>query len=425
MPSEAPGRRRGTRHRRSVALCLVALTLVAVHPVAADQISDKQAQRGQVGGFISNLQGQIATTQDKEAKVKSVIAAIDAQIARTQASAAAAQNELERIAQHLAAEQQHLEQTKVKLAADKVALANDMRLVFMAANDSTTMNNLLTSGDFNEFWRRLFDLRRISAGEHDVTEAVRRETDDIQSTVDRIGQQEKQQQATVAQLNDTLQQLSNQQADRLAAQQALATVEADDQKRLADNVQAAHQLDSEIASLQEAQRQAEEAARRRAAALAAGAAAAQRSGQGGLVGGLVGGGGTGQFQWPERGPITQGFGCSPYSFEQYDPSCPSRHFHSGIDIGAPGGTPIGASDAGIAYVYPGNTGYGNHVIIIHGGGFATVYGHLARFNVGNGEQVAVNRVIGYEGSTGNSTGPHLHFEIRLNDSPVNPFKYLP
>ena len=136
------------------------------------------------------------------------------------------------------------------------------------------------------------------------------------------------------------------------------------------------------------------------------------------------GGGNGHFVWPESGPITQGFGCTPYQFEPWDPNCASHHFHTGIDIGAAWGTPVGAGDAGIAYTYYSSYGYGNHVIIVHGNGWVSIYGHLASFAVGNGQAVGRGQTIGYEGSTGNSTGPHLHFEIRLNDVPQNPLQYL-
>ncbi|MFN2591614.1 MAG: murein hydrolase activator EnvC [Candidatus Dormibacteria bacterium] len=403
---------------------------VAVTPTSADQISDKQHQREQVGGFINNLKGQISQTQDKETQLRSVIAGVDAQITQTKARIAVAQAELQRITEDLAAEQDRLEKAEAQLALDKQQLASDMKLAYIAGNDSTPLNNLLTSGDFNEFWRRLFELRRISDGQHTATETVHKQRDLVQTSVRKIGDDQKRQRSTVNGLNNTLNDLDVQLQSRQAAQQILVGVEAQDNAQLAQNEQAAHQLDNEIASLREAQRRAAEAARRRAEAEAAARSAAQRRQSAQSVLGdvssiVTGGGGSGQFQWPERGPITQGFGCTPYTMEPYDAGCRSKHFHSGIDIAAPGGNPVAAADAGTAFAYRSSYGFGNHVIIVHGGGFATVYGHLSGFNVGNGESVGRGRVIGYEGSTGNSTGPHLHFEIRLNESPVNPFNYLP
>jgi murein DD-endopeptidase MepM/ murein hydrolase activator NlpD len=126
------------------------------------------------------------------------------------------------------------------------------------------------------------------------------------------------------------------------------------------------------------------------------------------------GGGTGQFGWPMNPHwISQGFGCSNYPFEMYWAACPSRHLHSGIDIAEPYGTPVMAADNGVASTYGTCCGYGNYVILTHGNGYSTLYGHLASFNVRNGQLVVRGQVIAFEGSTGNSTGPHLHFEIRV------------
>jgi murein DD-endopeptidase MepM/ murein hydrolase activator NlpD len=143
------------------------------------------------------------------------------------------------------------------------------------------------------------------------------------------------------------------------------------------------------------------------------------------------GGGTGQFEWPEptcgHGCISQGFGCNSYWFEQYEPSCPYPHrIHTGIDIAGPWGTPVVAADTGVIYFYAGYYGYGNYIIIIHGHGYSTLYGHLSSFARGlrSGQIIARGSVIALEGSTGNSTGPHLHFEIRVNNQWRNPCIWL-
>jgi murein DD-endopeptidase MepM/ murein hydrolase activator NlpD len=136
------------------------------------------------------------------------------------------------------------------------------------------------------------------------------------------------------------------------------------------------------------------------------------------------GGGSGRFGWPERGPITQGFGCSDLLGEPYDPNCPTRHFHTGLDIGAPGGTTIVAADTGVVSYAGWGGGYGNVMILTHGNGYSTLYGHMSGFAVASGEGVNRGQPIGYEGSTGYSTGPHLHFEVRINGAYQNPLSYL-
>ena len=98
--------------------------------------------------------------------------------------------------------------------------------------------------------------------------------------------------------------------------------------------------------------------------------------------------------------------------------------HTGIDIGAPSGAPIVAAAAGTVLVAGWEEGYGNTVVIDHGGGIATLYGHQSSIAVAVGQSVTRGQVIGAVGSTGHSTGPHLHFEVRVNGSPVDPLGYL-
>ena len=132
-----------------------------------------------------------------------------------------------------------------------------------------------------------------------------------------------------------------------------------------------------------------------------------------------------RFIWPEpQAQISQPFGPSTFWFEP--PYAGYPHFHTGIDLVEPFGSPVYAADDGIvALVGNSGGGYGNYVVIAHAGGFDTLYGHLSTALVQVGQTVTQGTVIGLEGSTGNSTGAHLHFELRINQKPVNPAPYLP
>ena len=146
-----------------------------------------------------------------------------------------------------------------------------------------------------------------------------------------------------------------------------------------------------------------------------------------LLGGaaLASVGGLSTFVRPVDGArITQPFGCTADTAEPYDASCPDKHFHSGIDLAVAAGTPVHATLAGTCQVIDDTTGYGLHVIIDHGQGLSSLYAHLESVTVATGERVLAGEVIGAVGSTGNSTGPHLHFEIRANGVPQNPQLYL-
>jgi murein DD-endopeptidase MepM/ murein hydrolase activator NlpD len=118
------------------------------------------------------------------------------------------------------------------------------------------------------------------------------------------------------------------------------------------------------------------------------------------------------FIWPVSGPITSPFGMRWGTL------------HPGIDIGVPTGTPIQAAGSGTVVWCGWMSGYGNLVMIDHHNGLATLYGHQSRIAVGCNQEVSQGSTIGYVGCTGFCTGPHLHFEVRLNGTPVDPLGYL-
>jgi murein DD-endopeptidase MepM/ murein hydrolase activator NlpD len=132
-----------------------------------------------------------------------------------------------------------------------------------------------------------------------------------------------------------------------------------------------------------------------------------------------------QLSWPMVGfQVTQGFG--PTTFGLEPPLGPYKHFHTGIDLSAALGTPVtAAADGVVVAVGHSALGYGNYVVIAHGGGIATLYGHLLQTRTSVGQRVSRGDLIGLEGSTGYSTGPHLHFELRVNDQVLDPMPYLP
>ena len=130
------------------------------------------------------------------------------------------------------------------------------------------------------------------------------------------------------------------------------------------------------------------------------------------------------LSWPMIGArVTQPFGPSALVLEPALGIYP--HFHTGIDIAAPLGTPVlAAADGIVVAVAHTSVGYGNYVMIAHGGGVITLYAHLLETDVSLGDRVARGKKIGLEGSSGLSTGPHVHFEVRINDQVVDPMRYL-
>ena len=123
--------------------------------------------------------------------------------------------------------------------------------------------------------------------------------------------------------------------------------------------------------------------------------------------------GSGQLIWPLNGPVSGSFG-----------EARPGHMHAGIDIVVAEGTPIRAADAGRVALMGWVGGYGNYTCVQHTSSLSTCYAHQSSFATSNGANVSQGQVIGYSGNTGNSTGPHLHFEVRVGGTPVDPLGYL-
>jgi len=170
-------------------------------------------------------------------------------------------------------------------------------------------------------------------------------------------------------------------------------------------------LEAESAELNSHQSELENLIRQRSAAVAA-AAPPPSSGSPPVAAGTQVGSGPASSSgliWPLHGPVTTEFG--------------ANGGHPGIDIAAPNGTPIASAEAGTVVFSGPNDGYGNYVCVDHGGGLSTCYAHQSRIAAGEGQRVSQGEIIGYEGSTGFSTGPHLHYEVRENGVVQNPRNY--
>ena len=126
----------------------------------------------------------------------------------------------------------------------------------------------------------------------------------------------------------------------------------------------------------------------------------------------------GKLMWPVGGRLVSGFGNRRHPILGY------VRAHTGVDIAAANGSPIYAADGGEVIQASYSGGYGNSILIYHGGGFATFYAHMSGFAVGQGQMVKRGQIIGYVGATGLATGPHLHFEVRINGGAQNPLGYL-
>ena len=391
---------------RSLVRGLVPLTLAAslfaiAQPTSADHITDHitQAQRqlNRVKAEIAALKAQIAAAKNQEAALTVIITGLDHRIVTTQAQVASATLRLSAITVHLGTAQAQLGTARALLATEERQLSRVLVVYYEFENQSTPLSNLLASGDFNQFWTDVINGGRISARELQAVDVVSSQRATVGADVARIGADQRKQQQVLAQLHGVEQSLNEARTVRTGAVAYLTLLQVRDQRSAQEWEAAANAINGQIAQLQK-----EEAAARAA------------------------GGGSGHFIWPDTGPISQGFGCTSYPFEPYDPACPQKHFHNGLDIAGACGNNILAADTGIAYIEPFMAyGFGNYIIMVHGNGWQTLYGHLAGFAVHSGQRVLRGQLIGYEGTSGNATGCHLHFSVNHNGQWVNPLAYLP
>ena len=367
---------------------------VAYNQGIGQQVSSEQQLQAVMSGIIT-AEGQINA-------IITIIKNLDAQIAAQKDLIAKTQNAIDELDRKIRFTEASLTRLHAQISVRGEVLNQRLRYV----DDHGSVNYVelvLTANTFNDLMNRMIGAQQVAASDRKLMADLGVERAQFDQTSAELVIQRTQVQALLQQLQATEADMEKNQATEKAAlvyQQQLENKLSDEYRQLEVQRKA---IDAQVAAL----------------ALKYDAAAAKY------------GGGTGVFEWPEPACgfscISQGYGCVTFYLEIYDPSCPYPHRkHTGIDIAAAYHSPIVAADTGIIYFYPGSIGYGNMIMMIHGNGYSTVYGHLAGYAGGlsSGQIVARGDLIGYEGSTGWSTGPHLHFEIRVSNDPRDPCIWL-
>jgi len=299
--------------------------------------------------------------------------------------------------------QRKIDWNTVQLDAAKrsLRLYDDMlrrRLVDIYENgDVSYLNVLMSVRTFNEFVERWEDLRLLVAS-NERTVRARKDAEQRVASVEAALEQTR---LALAAEQQAQEQARNQ-LDTLADERRnLVSLAAEQKRHVAAQVAEMEDLSAAEEAQLEAliqERERELAAQRRAAGITGGVEVT----------------GPGSFSWPVTGTITSPFGW------RSNPFGGSPEFHQGLDIAAPTGTTVTAAAGGTILMAQWYGGYGNYILIDHGGGYSTGYGHLSAIYVSNGQTVTRGQAIGAVGSTGQSTGPHLHFEVRINGKPVDP-----
>jgi murein DD-endopeptidase MepM/ murein hydrolase activator NlpD len=404
---------------RRVTLLLALALALAAPALAGDGLG---GQKASVDAKLSSLQARIAESQHKAAALSSQIGALTGQIhslegrvgdvssrlSALQADLALRQRRLGKLNQLFALQTNRLRYLKHEYTLSVTRL-NTRLVSIYKQEDPTTIDVLLTAKSFQDVLDQLDFLNAIATQDKQVAQQVA--TAKKQVKVARL--RTKTVRAGVANearaINARVQQAAILRGELLASQNRLAGARSSKSHAL---VATKAEISSEVG---ESKALAEASAE--LAAKIQSLQSSSRSSSGGSETTTDGSPpatpapSTG-FIWPVSGPITSPFGMRWGTL------------HPGIDIGVPTGTPIHAAASGKVIWCGWMSGCGNLVMIDHGGGLASLYGHQSRIAASCGENVSQGQLIGYVGCTGFCTGPHLHFEIRLNGSPVDPLGYL-
>ncbi|HEY1653505.1 MAG TPA: peptidoglycan DD-metalloendopeptidase family protein [Candidatus Tumulicola sp.] len=392
--------RRPNRLTAAIVLAAIALPCVAAGktPTTEQRI---QAERAKAAGIHAALHAKRSQLHVVNARYND----LQQQLGETNAAIATVNVRIGSLDARAESTQRWIERNTVALNAARrsLKLHDEMlrrRLVDIYENgDLGYVNVLISARSFSDFVERWEDLRLLVAANQRTVrarKAAERRVATVEADLERTRLQLAQEQQAQTQARNQLDTLASERrnlVDLTAAQRHTVAT----QVAQMEDLSAAEESQLEGLILQ---RQRELEAQRRAAGIAGGPS--------------VPSGGSGSFSWPVTGPITSPFGW------RSNPFGGSPEFHQGLDIAAPSGTTVTAAASGTVIMAQWYGGYGNYILLDHGGGYSTGYGHLSAIYVSNGQAVKRGQAIGAVGSTGASTGPHLHFEVRIDGKPVDP-----
>ena len=362
-------------------LISLSVTGTALADDLEDQLADLQRQ----------AEEQQAKTNEASAKVESVserLRQIQEELRVATAEYREVKGQLDSVEDKISDNTELLEKTEADLKVKNKKLQQRVRDIYINGQISY-VDVLFGAKDFADLMTRMDVLKRIIKHDYDLIMKVKEEKATVENTRAQLEKDKAEAEVLVADAQAKKAKVE----DKESEQQVLldqAIYDRDTSERMYEEIMAASQ---EVANMI-----------RRSQMSSAGYSGAP-AGAGGMI-------------WPISGPITSEFGWRTH------PIFGTARFHSGLDIGGDYGMPIYAAASGTVIYAGWISGYGNAVIIDHGGGVTTLYGHNDSLNVSEGENVAQGQVIAMCGSTGNSTGPHCHFEVRENGEPVSPYGYL-
>ena len=390
--------------KQKIILILIMLMIVPGLTVAAQSISDMEQRRREIQRDAHEARQELSGTRQEMEELEGEIYIMDRALNEATVQLEIIEDRLEATKIELDETEEALEQARKDRDEHFERFKTRLRVMYIHGPVGY-LEVVLQATSFSDFLTRLEHMNTIARNDREIAERLNEAEELVAYQVEETHR-----------LMNSVSALQLMQADRVADLYRVLDQKYDFMNHLLEDAyqyeaiirqleQAEHDISGEIQRAQEAA----EAQRRAAAAAEAARRAAQLTRPSG-----------GRMQWPVPGHYRIS---SPYGNRTH-PIRRTPEFHSGIDIPAPNGTNIVAAADGIVIISGWRGGYGNTIVIDHGGGLSTLYGHNSRNIATEGQFVYAGDVIARVGSTGVSTGPHLHFEVRHNGRHVNPNPYL-
>lgn len=366
-----------------------------------------QAQDEDLTNQLSNIQQQLTNEANKKSEAEKTIGTVYEQLHAIQIELDTATADLKQVQADRIRLDQDITKTEAELKVAQERLQSREKVFYKRVRDIyingrlSYLDVVVGSKDFSDFANRMEMLKRILQADMELINTIKTEREEIASKKAKLEADR----AKVLELEKVAQEKQTIINQKKAERQAVLERAMNDR----DTAERAYnELMASSASITAMLQQ-------RAAERAAAAAAASQGGGGATTTWVQG---TGQLAAPVNAPITSDFGW------RIHPIYGTSRLHAGTDFGVDEGTPVHAADGGVVVEAGWISGYGYTVIIDHGNGMSTLYAHNSDVAVSPGQTVSKGQVVSYSGNTGGSTGPHLHFEVRINGEPTDPMGYL-
>ena len=393
---------------KRITAAVLACTLFSPCAYAAKSMSELKKDMAERNTRMKQLEKQIDQKKDEKDTQVAQRERLDVQIASILGDIDDVEDVISQKDQEISQKNDQIEELNVQIQENTETLKTRLKVMY-EYGDSSYMSLLLESKGLSDLFTRLSAVKSILSHDQsliDRFEADRQRVEDAKAVVENERKEQVEAKDVLVSKKNELKKLQSEKDTLIASINSdIKALEQEEKNAESDYNSMKAELDKALA--EEKARQEREAAKKKSSKSDSASSVQTYKGNG-------------QFQWPSAASATI---TSPYGYRVH-PITKTRRLHRGIDIGAPAGTNVLAAEAGTVITAGWNNSYGYYVTISHGSGLVTLYAHNSKLIVSRGQTVSKGQGIAKVGSTGDSTGPHVHFEVMVNGALQNPLNYL-